>query len=392
MATATAGYSFQAEPRAVNVGRSKYRDPNATLSLRAANIMSDRRVVRGNTYASAIVTRADQILPPSSPHKLPLRPNRTTTHSKSKELIEEKENEYESTMQTQTDDYLEELTDQVFEQDNGTQTEFVEERAMVPVFIPKRAGVDTGTCIEQGELFDFDLSVEPMLQVLVGKSFDQALQEVLEEEEIKKLQRQRHNFQQERNALIAEAQRLEAQTIRHHQEKERRLAQERARLQREQEMAKKVAASTTAKSYVDSLQSSVFSSLQEAGYFYDPIVKQVEKQFMPWLQAKVQEKIGNIDSSRTSVDELIMSAIDKVFFLKSEKERLEREAIEAEERRKREELEAIERAKQEEEERKQKEEEDLLRQQEEEELQQSEEGEGEGDEQEEENADEPVED
>ena len=41
-------YSFSAEPRAVTV-RPKYREHDDTIK---ANIMFDRRVVRGNTYSS----------------------------------------------------------------------------------------------------------------------------------------------------------------------------------------------------------------------------------------------------------------------------------------------------------------------------------------------------
>jgi radial spoke head protein 3 len=40
------------------------------------------------------------------------------------------------------------------------------------------------TQIESGELFDFDLEVQPILDVIVGKTLEQALMEVCEEEEL----------------------------------------------------------------------------------------------------------------------------------------------------------------------------------------------------------------
>jgi hypothetical protein len=50
-------------------------------------------------------------------------------------------------------------------------------------------------CCPAGELFDFDAEVEPLLEVLVGKVLEQALMEVLEEEEIAALQQHQAHFE-----------------------------------------------------------------------------------------------------------------------------------------------------------------------------------------------------
>ena len=56
------GYSFAQPPRAVSA-RKKFRDPATIVDERlAVNIMWDRRVVRGNTYAAAVLP-AVRILP-----------------------------------------------------------------------------------------------------------------------------------------------------------------------------------------------------------------------------------------------------------------------------------------------------------------------------------------
>ena len=85
-------------------------------------------------------------------------------------------------MDVQTEQYLEELTDTVPESENTTQTDAFLDRPATPLYVPLKVGIDTATQIEQGELFNFDLEVEPMLEVLVGKTMEQALQEVCEEE------------------------------------------------------------------------------------------------------------------------------------------------------------------------------------------------------------------
>lgn len=46
------------------------------------------------------------------------------------------------------------------------------------------------------QLFDFDAEVQPVLEVLVGKTVEQAMTEVLEEEELMALRAQQRRFQE----------------------------------------------------------------------------------------------------------------------------------------------------------------------------------------------------
>jgi len=68
-------------------------------------------------------------------------------------------------------------------------------------------------------LFDFSVEVKPVLEVLVGKTMEQALIEVMEEEELSNLREQQRRFQQLRNAELVEQQRLEEQDRRRRVEK-----------------------------------------------------------------------------------------------------------------------------------------------------------------------------
>jgi len=71
-------------------------------------------------------------------------------------------------------------------------------------------------------MFDFDLEVEPILQVLVGKSLEAARIEVLEIDENRDLAEFKKNFKQKRQAALMETQRLEAQRQRANDETDRR--------------------------------------------------------------------------------------------------------------------------------------------------------------------------
>lgn len=71
----------------------------------------------------------------------------------------------------------------------------------------------------RSQLFDFDLEVAPILEVLVGKTTEQALAEVAQEEELAALREHQRRYTELRDAERAERSRLAAQDLRLHQEK-----------------------------------------------------------------------------------------------------------------------------------------------------------------------------
>merc|ERR1719213_1514210 len=109
-------------------------------------------------------------------------------------------------MDIQTDSYLEELTERTVEFEAETQTDFLLDRPPSPLFMPAKIGVDIETQIEEGELFDFDVECEPVLEVLVGKTLEQGMMEVLEEEELDSIRRHQEDFDRRRNAEMLEVQ------------------------------------------------------------------------------------------------------------------------------------------------------------------------------------------
>ena len=64
-----------------------------------------------------------------------------------------------------------------------------------------------------------------MLEVLCKRTLEQARMRVLEEEELKVMKQQQKEYDEVRNALLIEAQRLEAAELRCKQEQDRRRVQ-----------------------------------------------------------------------------------------------------------------------------------------------------------------------
>ncbi|XP_073432001.1 radial spoke head protein 3 homolog [Dendrobates tinctorius] len=308
-------YTFSSQPRVVQ-NRRKYRETQPLMAEETynyGNIMYDPRVVRGSTYAQHILPLLAQP-DPVEIQRIQEARRRALAKRRAKEILRSRSPEPvegRKHIDVQTELYLEELSDRVEEKDMECQTDAFLDRPPTPLFIPAKTGADVATQILEGELFDFDLEVKPILEVLIGKTIEQALLEVMEEEELANLRAQQCAFEELRNAELAEAQRLEEQERRHREEKERRKRQQREMLLKEKETAEKVAARAFAQQYLADLIPSVFSSLRDNGYFYDPVERDVETGFMPWLMGEVTKALERNELGRTVLDILIREVVEK---------------------------------------------------------------------------------
>merc|ERR1719316_1540882 len=183
-------------------------------------------------------------------------------------------------MDIQTDSYLEELTERTVEFEAETQTDFLLDRPPSPLFMPAKIGVDINTQVEDGELFDFDNEVEPVLEVLVGKTLEQSMMEVLEEEELESLRKHQDDFEKRRNAELQEVQRIEAAEKRRHDEMERRMHQQAAQRQQDLSMMRKVVSRSIASAHLSSLKDRALAHLSDAGIFADSMQGAVESKFV----------------------------------------------------------------------------------------------------------------
>uniref|UniRef100_S4RYX0 Radial spoke head 3 n=1 Tax=Petromyzon marinus TaxID=7757 RepID=S4RYX0_PETMA len=311
-------YTFTSRPRPVPLRAPYSRESPSLYSVddgsdRFGNIMYDRRVVRGNTYA--------QHLQPTSAGPDPVELQRQQ-ESRRRALARKRAKaalrpfspepvEGRKHVDVQTELYLEELSGRVQERDWGCQTDAFLDRPASPLFIPAKSGRDATTQILPGELFDFEVEVRPLVEVLVGKTVEQSLLEVMEEEELASLRAQQRAFLELRNAERAEAQRLHEQDRRLRAEKDRRRRQQQEVVAQEKEVADKVAARAFAKRYLGDLIPAVFSTLRDicTALSDDPtfphVSLDVENAFMPWLMNAVEAELQKALEARALLDSII---------------------------------------------------------------------------------------
>ncbi|NXN89817.1 RSPH3 protein, partial [Bombycilla garrulus] len=313
-------YSYCSQPRSL-LPRPKYREQSNAAEtekgpVHYCNIMIDPRVVRGKVLSVRPPPPPPQSTEPSTLQVK--RKRRAQKQAQARKFTQEQIRsgtpepvEGRQHVYVQTELYLEEISDWVIEVDEECQTDEFLDRPPTPLFIPAKTGKDVATQIEEGELFDFDIEVKPILEVLVGKTVEQALLEVMEEEELAQLWSHQHAFAELRNAEFAELQRLEEQDRRIREEKERRRLEHLEKLRKQKETAEKIAARAFAQRYLADLIPSVFSNLHDSGFFYDPVERDIETEFLPWLMSEVEETLQKKVLGRTMLDSLIRMVVEK---------------------------------------------------------------------------------
>jgi radial spoke head protein 3 len=296
---------FASMPQAVG-SRGKYRDPNDSQKF-TANIMYDRRVVRGNTYAAVVQPEQDTLeiqKQREAQRRRLMRANQTRKRAGTPEAVPGRKH-----TDIQTDSYLEELTERTVEFEAETQTDFILDRPPSPLFMPAKIGVDIETQIEEGELFDFDVECEPVLEVLVGKTLEQSMMEVLEEEELASLQRHQEDFELRRNAELLEVQRMEAAEKRRHDEMQRRTQQQAAQRERDLSIMRKVVARSVAAEHLSGLKDRMLLHLKDAGIFADSTSVAVESLFLPTLLQTVAKQMQHGVHERQVVENILASSL-----------------------------------------------------------------------------------
>lgn len=321
-------FSYSAQPHAAPMKqKTKYRDDNPAEDMNGTggNIMYDARVVRGNTYSAKVLSGSMKKELESTgpakrfPHKQRARAFGTRRSATPPPV------DGRAHMDMQTEDFLEELTDRPVEQDAETQTMALLDRPASPLFVRAKIGFDVETQIEAGDLFNFNTEVEPILEVLVGKTLHVAMLEIMQEEELEAIRLQQEEFETIRNVEMAEVQRLEAEIKRKSQEKDRRLAQERKRLEDRRRLEEAIAARQFTSQFLGELHVNVFDTLEEEGHFYDPVQREIEELFLPMLTQGILQGANQYEAATQIAMELLEQARIKARAFEAEAIRLRNE-------------------------------------------------------------------
>nr|CAD7589378.1 unnamed protein product [Timema genevievae] len=289
--------------------KKRFRDPKEADDLRfTCNIMADRRVVRGTTFCPA----------GGAPQDLPLVKQEATRRFKGTPKcsahytrrigtpppVSGRRHEH-----VQTQYFLEEGLEKPPSVEVSCQTDLFLDKPGTPRYVPCKTGIDAWTQIHKGDLFDFDTEVLPILEVLTSKTLEQAVLEVLEEEEMASLRTAQERFRASHAEDATEIQRLEEREVRLGAEKEARMKQHSRGLSALRDTQDRIAAATLSRGYLRDLLPSVLEGLQRAGYLVDEIRADVEEGFLPWLENQVQGHSGRTLEGRAVLSNILKEVL-----------------------------------------------------------------------------------
>ncbi|KAK2952561.1 putative Flagellar radial spoke protein 3 [Blattamonas nauphoetae] len=188
-----------------------------------------------------------------------------------------------------------------------------EERPPTPPYFPPPYGTDKQTQIDLEEIFDFDYEVVPFLELIVGRALEQAMQELAESEDHKTMKEGRTQFENLRNAELAENQRwvdsqnrrIKERDTRHKQFAVHAASEEASRRRRwANEQARFAMESATNTARVTFIQ-------QSSNLFTSTGKHDIEQFFFPWLQDKVNKKLEKTQLARSVAQNLLVMSQQK---------------------------------------------------------------------------------
>jgi radial spoke head protein 3 len=231
----SSSYQFSAQPQVIRTGQQMYRDPYKDfIKIAPQNVMFDRRVVRGNTHAAFTIPTSmqpDPVLAEKQKEQEIERNYRKERLMKKKQeeeikrkMIQEEEEKDRIRELEHYNDWAELEDYDDIEDERKLEPDFYVDKPPTPVFMENPKGTDQEIQVEDHELFDFELEVEPILQVLVGKACENARLEVIEDWEKEQFHEHKRKFLIIKEAELMETQRMEAARNRRRREAERRYA------------------------------------------------------------------------------------------------------------------------------------------------------------------------
>ena len=226
--------------------------------------------------------------------------------------------------------------------DLGTQSDKIDYVDPEKPFLPQKTGKDQSTQIADGDLFCFDTDVQPLLTVIVGKTLEQSLNEIGQEDEIATLRETKAMYLRKNNDEKNRIQNLE---YREKQKKFNNDTKKKERLEvreRRKNTQKELISRVISKTYLKQLYTNGMNDLIRRGMFKnynETIIKNKVNAVIKEGSEKLSGMFNNMRSYLSNVidNELHAKTVVHVESVEKHKELLKRQKEEREQKRKEEE-------------------------------------------------------
>lgn len=321
---ASSTYSFSSQPKPVAGTRKKYRDPGDDLApfrdLKETCITWDKRVHRGNTYSMHVQNALRAALEGSSSLSLQEsqllatgaaeRKRRRSSRPKEPKIFDLPLPEPDRVPVDLTKHLTAPVVTVQVDVCEAQTDEFLPEEPP-DMYMPQKTGIDCSTQVEDGELFNFDYEVEPILEVVVWKTMEQALAEVEEEHELEAMRQFKEDFYKRQARVMHEWKaQVDEEWARWHA-KEKILELKREEKRREARVLLKIQAANAAKRHLAGLVPNAVRDLQEVA-FPDMRGMAINRDFLPQLFQQVRKEVQATQNARQLADELLAPRVQRL--------------------------------------------------------------------------------
>ncbi len=190
-----------------------------------------------------------------------------------------------------------------------TQTDKFKDRPTTPDYVPKKTGIDNTTQVDDvRELFDFNQESEPIVNVIVSKTLDQALFEVLHEQELIALElmaNEYHNTIQLDNEWKLQR---EKDTINEINEHKNELINNEKKRNFELKLMNQVGGQQCIKQILPDIINNAIESLYEDKIWLRPEREDIELNYIHDIRDKNKNKYKANGESKKIIDELLEEA------------------------------------------------------------------------------------
>lgn len=312
-------FSYSTAPQPIKPA-AKYRNKDAAAAAGdvSLSLMSDPRVIRGTTTAPLFSTRpgaANNLLGGEGTEKEGFR--NTKKSSSSKDATSRGTYNFEfkkysnddldlSLYLTEKNDKANRYPPKIVE----TQTDEFVPRPPSPEYVPRKTGIDSYTQVEDAnELFDFDVEVTPMLDVIVAKTLEQALFEMNAENELFELNKTMVQFIANADEEEEWVRQKEAETRKESYQKQGDLARMRERAHELLQTNIKVAGVQMMEQIMPSVMEQLTQDLYKSGEWND-VLRMTAQQAVAELTESCCLAADGVLAAEDIIDELLHSATE----------------------------------------------------------------------------------
>ncbi len=164
------------------------------------------------------------------------------------------------------------------------QTDPLPPKPQEPLIWPEKTGIDVETQVEDGDLFNFDIEVEPLVHIILSKTLEDSRREVLEEEEIKEIKEQQEKYKNYNLDDQNRVKNIEDNEKKRYDDMKMKKENKLKRLNMTKIFQMKLSSRTIAKKYISRLMKDSKKALTERAVFKNPQNNDFFTDLLPELQ------------------------------------------------------------------------------------------------------------